>query len=327
MAIFTTLNHQQIAGLLACYKGLPTQGFVSHGVPMGTVNTYYRVRFRRAGEYFLKIDEVADLARLKNELLVLSHLHRHSKRLPFATPFPLRTQLGRFFLLSGKKPALLFPGIKGRIVFEDRLTHAHLKKLGAALAALHALPVNPRIRPHRFDLSGQKKVFSQIRARLRRKHPKLERFITAKLSELQQNAPRRNNEVLIHADLFAENAHWIGNRLNGILDFEAAGRGDGLFDVAVCLHALCHTAGGFTAGKIQAFLKGYSAVRRRPIDPARIKYFMEQSAMRFLLTRLRDFELANGMVKAEPFKDYREFVQRFDEIKALAIPLTKQSAV
>ena len=111
---------------------------------------------------------------------------------------------------------------------------------------------------------------------------------------------------------------WINNRLNGILDFEAAGFGSFLFDVAVAIHACCHDGKKFLLPQVKSFLKGYQSVRSFNAKERRhVEYYLFESAMRFLLTRLRDFELKDGPVKAKPFKDYRQYLRRFGEISDL----------
>jgi homoserine kinase type II len=320
MAIFTPLNKAAITRLLQEFHALPPGPFTAAGVAMGTVNTYYRVRFAGGEVFYLKIDEVGDEKRLRNELAILSHLSHQHVRLPFVTPAPLPTRSGGYFIPFQQKFCLVFPELRGRILFENRLTTRHLHQIGRALACLHQLPTARAVRAHRFDLAGQRRVFAQIRFRLARRHPKIERFIVDKFSQLAAHRPRGDKPVLIHADLFAENIHWVGARLNGILDFEAAGAGPALFDVSVCLHALCHGRQGFQRRRIAAFLSGYQRVRSLPRAAASWRYYLEQSALRFLLTRLRDFELAPATGRAEPFKDYREFVTRFDEIARLALP-------
>jgi homoserine kinase type II len=293
---------------------LPDEGFDFKGVAMGTVNTYYRISYSDHKIFYLKIDEVGNLARLQNELLILNNLRRQQSKLPFQMPFPLKTLKGKFFVKLGKKAVLIFPEVKGQIIFENKLDSSLLKKIGKALAHLHRIKIDPTIKPHRFSPSGQAAVFKQIRKKLAQKHPALLPFVQNKVSSLKLDQPKRETTVLIHADLFAENIHWTGKQLNGILDFEAAGAGSPLFDLCVCFHALCHDKTGFNRRKIKAFLNGYQSVRE--LSGAEKKlfwYYLNQTSLRFLLTRLRDFELVDGDVKAEPFKDYREFVQRFDE--------------
>jgi homoserine kinase type II len=318
MGIFTKLNHHQLAKLLSQFEGVPSTNFEARGVAMGTVNTYYKIHHTTGNLNFLKIDEVADRKRLLNELRILALLTKNQKQIGYLTPSPISVKKSkRPFIPHGKKFALLFPEIPGHAVFD--LPPAKMKIVGEAIARLHTLPIGRDIKPHRFNLAGQDKVFRQIQGKLADKLPDVFALITAKRRALKTQAPKTERETLLHADLFAENIHWESGHLSGILDFEASGRGNPLFDLGVCLHALCHRNGRFHYPSIKAFLSGYLSIRKLSVAERKyLGYYLDQSAMRFLLTRLRDFELVPGTNKAEPFKDYREFLKRFDENQTLA---------
>jgi homoserine kinase type II len=322
MAIYTVLKDQKIAELLAQFPATAgsaqTGLFKAQGIALGTVNTYYKITLKNGAVFFLKIDEVGNRKRLLNELAIFKFLQKNTSKLPFCFPIPELTKQKKSFIPLGKKFVLLFAEVKGKPLFEKKLTTKHLRTIGAALACLHGLTLSGGIKEHRFNLAGQQAVFKQILPRLKRKHPELIVPISERLRWLKDNEPKQARGVLIHADLFAENIHWLGEKLHGILDYEAAGRGHALFDLGVCLHALCHNGKKFDARKAQALLKGYQSARRlSAAERAQFWYYLNQSTLRFLLTRLRDFELAPGEVKAEPFKDYREFVIRFEENKTL----------
>jgi homoserine kinase type II len=318
MALYTTLSGSRIAAVLKRFPALPDAPFTYEGVALGTVNTYYRIVYRNGETHYLKIDEVADEKRLKNEIRIFEHLARYAQRLAHKTPLPLPSDLGNRYVPLDGKFALVVPELPGRSYFGKDLTPARLGQIGRHIRSWHDLPVDRRIPEHRFNWRGQKGVFREIRTALALKHPELERDVARRLKDFARKAPRREGLRLIHADLFPENIMWAGNRLNGILDFDAAGLGAPLFDVGVCLHALCHDGKAFDRAKIKGFLKGYFKDRGPTrFDRTLFPYYLDLSAMRFLLTRLRDFELAPGPVKAEPFKDYGEFARRFVENKDL----------
>jgi homoserine kinase type II len=313
MAIYTPLSAQQIRSLLAQFPSLPQSPYASRGIAMGTVNTYYKISYKTGDVFYLKIDEVANKKRLENEILIFETLHRAAKHLPFKTPLPLVSVLKKKYVPFEKKFALVIPEVKGKSYFKTDLTPARLKIIGKAVAALHKLKANPKIKTHRFDLKGQENVFRGIETALQKKHLVLATAIRKRLKIFKALQPKREFNGLIHADLFPENILWIKNHLNGLIDFDAAGRGAALFDVGVCLHALCHNGKGFDLKKVRGFLNGYLGKNTKTFDRRSFKFYLDLTAMRFLLTRLRDFELQSGPRKVKPFKDYRDFVRRFAE--------------
>ena len=68
MALYTILSKPQIGELLKRFPNLPHESFKTKGIALGTVNTYYRITFKFGAVYYLKIDEVADEARLVREV-------------------------------------------------------------------------------------------------------------------------------------------------------------------------------------------------------------------------------------------------------------------
>lgn len=315
MALFTKLNRQLIQSILNHYPTLSRKKFSFTPVAMGTVNTYYKLCFPKNLIYYLKIDEVANQRRLDNEIHVFQNLIAERKKIKFDFPRPLKTKNQKFYTFLGKKPVLIFTQVKGRSLY-TKLTPNHLKKLGLALANLNAVKPTSQIKAHRFSMMELQKVFDQIKVPLTKTNAPLAKFIDIKLQSLKVRIKKKLPLSLIHADLFPENVLWQGDHLNGIIDFEAAGLGERLFDMGVALHALCHDGEKFNKEKIRGFLSGYlQKTHLTKTEKASFSDFMELTALRFLLTRLRDFEFIHADPKAKHFKDYRVYARRFDELK------------
>lgn len=308
MALYTPLSKKQIKKLAGQFGLAPPKKI--RGILEGTVNTFYRLDYPQAS-YFLKIDEVADRKRLLREIEVFKIINRISKKLPCQIATPLPTKKKKYFIPLGKKFALLFPALEGKTAAYKNLNLSKLEAIGRALARFHQLTQNSRLPPHRFDRAGQEKVYREIEKKLKKKHPWIDLFINQWMEILKKEEPRGLPSGLIHADLFAENILFKGNRLTGFIDFEAAGAGPFLFDIGVCLHALCAKGKKFNQTRCDAFLKGYETIRKLTADEKKhFTYYLRQSGLRFLLTRLRDFELKEGPIKAKPFKDFKEYLSR-----------------
>ncbi len=313
MALFTILSKSKINQVAKSYGLPPPLKFKA--VLEGTVNTYYRLTYPDQILY-LKIDEIAKIPRLKLELEIFKKLN--DLKLPFLVPQVLKTASEKLYVMHGAKPILLFTEVRGKSLLGNKLLPSHLKQIGQALAILHKKTQGLILKPHRFDHQGQRKVFSEIKSLLQVRHPAVANLINEKFRAMGRFHSGELPHGLIHADLFPENILFSKNKLSGILDFEAAGSGAFLFDIGVTLHACCHPGSKFDLPRARAFLKGYESVR--PLtksEKSHLLYYLDESAMRFLLTRLRDFELKSGPVKAKPFKDYSDFVRRFQENASL----------
>lgn len=311
MALYTHLSRNEIARL-AFRFGLPSPRSY-RGILQGTVNTFYRLQYSH-GAYFLKVDEVGDRGRLRRELSILHRLAKAGK-LGFATPVPLRAVSGRDFVIHRSRAILLFREISGTPILHRPFRPAEIRQIGAALARLHLASGRPSLPPHRFHLPELFRIYRQIKKKLRRTHPAVDLEIHQWLDWFRKNKPARVASGLIHADLFPENILFERGRLKGILDFEAAGWGAYLFDIATTIHACCLRRRIFGRRLAREFLRSYQRTRK-PAESEKklLGFYLYVSAIRFLLTRLRDFELKEGPVLAKPFKDYREYLNRLSEI-------------
>ena len=311
MALYTHLSRKEI-NQLASRFGLPTPRS-SRGILQGTVNTYYRLAYPDRAIY-LKIDEVGDFNRLRRELAILKRLAR-LRNPGFATPVPIRAKTGFFFVTYRSRAVLLFREIPGSPILHRPFRPDEIRQIGRALAKLHLSSAPPPLPPPRFHLPELFRIYRQIGNSLRKKHPAVDLEIRQWLRWLHQHEPKKIPQGLIHADLFPENILFEKGRLKGILDFEAAGWGSHLFDIATTIHACCLRRQRIDLRLAREFLRSYRRVRKiTSKETGAFGYFFCQSAVRFLLTRLRDFELKDGEVRAKPFKDYREYFNRLSEI-------------
>lgn len=316
MAIYTKLTRSQIEKVVRLYRLDSPKGI--KGVLEGTVNTYYELHYANKS-YLLKIDEVGDKRRLVGELKILNLLGSKSSNIGLSFPQPLRTIKGRQFILLKGKFVLIFEKLNGHSIPHGGLKAKHLTQIGKKMAMIHLRTRHFRgISLHRFTQKEMSKVYSQIRHDLERRHPTVGLEVRQWLGWLKKEYPRGLPSGLIHADLFPENILFERDKLTGIVDFEAAGCGPFLFDIAVCLHACCHAGLSFDRKRVRHFISGYQSQRTLTrIERGHLEYFLYESSLRFLLTRLRDFELKGGAIKARPFKDYREYLRRFSEIPEL----------
>lgn len=312
MGKFTTLSKSQIKKIISKYPQLAQKEFKADALSMGTVNTYYRILFSNKKKYYLKIDEVGDLKRLENEINIFRFLDASKNKLGFDFPSPLKTKSGAFYTKHGKKPVLFFTEVAGKSILTG-LKSRHLKLIGTRMAKLHNLKPNKKIKNHRFDLTGLKKTFLKIKKALQKKRPELATFISEKLEYLDKNSPAKFQASLIHADLFPDNIHWEKSKLQGIIDFEAAGLGHPLFDICVAFHALCHNGKNFDIKRIKNFMAGYESIKK--IDKKYLMYFMQLSALRFLITRLKDFDLQDLSPKMKDFRNYKDYHARFEQMQ------------
>jgi homoserine kinase type II len=221
------------------------------------------------------------------------------------------------------KPFAVFPWLDGEILCQGRVTEDACHKLGAALARVHlTTPQLARPPEGRFRITDLRQRLTRVEraereeflddvARIREalNHYEVER--------ISQSAPRG----VIHSDLFRDNVLWTkdGDReLAALLDFESACEGAFAYDVMVTICAWCYSD-RFETGLVEAFLRGYHAVRR--IDGAEVAALKVEGAvgcLRFATTRITDFSL-RAAPGQPPVRDYRRFLARLSAIEAGAL--------
>jgi len=284
---------------------------------MGSVNTHYKLTFNKKEIYYLKIVEQVNEAELKNEIRIFQNFAAEKSKLDFCFPTPLKTKNNKLYIRFRNRFAQVFTEVPGRSIYKA-LSTPQVKTIGMKLTQLHKIKANPTLKPHPFNLKGMKKVFKQISAITKKKKPDLHKFISNTLHELDVTQPNLKKHVLIHGDLFPENILWNGNRFSGMIDFECAGLGEPMFDISVCLHSFCHNEKSFDQKKVTSFIKGYSSIRKiTKQEQKHFIYYMKLTSLRFMLTRLRNSEFLKVKTNAKHYKNYREYLIRFNEINRL----------
>jgi homoserine kinase type II len=124
---------------------------------------------------------------------------------------------------------------------------------------------------------------------------------------LDNNLPKG----IIHGDLFPDNVKFKGTRLVGVLDFEAACRGKLIYDLATAVNALCFVDGRYRIDRFEALISGYESLR--PLSLPEWDSFPNElrfSALRFTVTRIKDFFLRKVDENQRVYKDFKEFYER-----------------
>jgi homoserine kinase type II len=316
LAVYTVLDDEALSRLLTRF---PDAGaFASaEGVAAGSINTMYRVTTDRRVVY-LRVNEGKALADVRYEAAVLDALD--AAALPFETPRLLPTGEGATVAsvpLAGEtKHVGVFAEIEGRELAAAEVRDAHVSQVGDALARAHVAlddfrggrrnPFSTRtvdawldeVEPH-----FAPEVLGPARARFRR------------ITRARRPLPRG----VVHGDLFRNNTKWEENTLRALFDWEMAGRDHLALDLGVCLNAWCFddARASWDLSLARALVAGYAAVR--PLTQTERRGLFTETAfaaLRFTLSRVRDFELREGDADRDHL-DYREYERRSEALEAL----------
>jgi homoserine kinase type II len=311
MAVYTQVSDEELARFVAGH-GLGELRFVK-GIAEGVENTNYLIETQR-GRYILTIYEkrVAPQS-LPYYLGLMEHLSAKG----IACPLPVRDGNGQQIAQLAGRLAAIVTFLEGVSLRQPAARHCEL--VGEGLARLHHAGLDyPSRLPNALGPEGWEPLFQGFRERADEIRPGLVTFIETELATLLPAWPARLPQGVIHADLFPDNAFFLGDRLSGIIDFYFACNDMLAYDVAICLNAWCFDdMRRFDRDKAAALLAGYQ--RARPLEPAEraaLPTLARGAALRFLLTRANDWLTTPKDAIVKPH-DPADYVARIEQHRAM----------
>ncbi len=287
MAVYTPITAQQAQTLL---DDLALGQLIRlQGIQGGIENTNYFVDSER-GSFVLTLFERLTHAQLPFYLELMRHLAEKG----VAVPAPHANAAGQILHTVAGKPAALVDKLAGASQLKPQAVHC--AAIGRALAQLHVAGADfPLQQPNLRGLQWIAQTVPVVQPYL---NPEQTQLIQSELSAQQTLAASSAYASLprgaVHADLFRDNALFVGEQLSGIFDFYFAGTDTYAFDMAVCLNDWCIdlSTGQDDAQRVAAFVQAYEAVRpltaaERELLPA----MRRLGALRFWTSRLWDFYL------------------------------------
>jgi homoserine kinase type II len=285
MAVYTDVAADELAeflktydiGQLLSYKGIAegveNSNFLLHTSSGHFILTLYEKRVERDDLPFF--------------LGLMTHLATHG----INCPQPLKNNNGETLSTLAGRPAAIINFLEG--VWPRKPSAVHCAGVGEALAKMHLAGRGFALsRANALSVSGWRPLYQQAAARADEVQVGLGAFIAQELDYLESGVwPKDLPRGVIHADLFPDNAFFIGDALSGIIDFTFACDDLLAYDVAICLNAWCFESDcSFNVTKARALLSAYG--RERELSEAEhsaLPLLARGSALRFLLTRLVDF--------------------------------------
>ncbi len=287
MAVYTPITAQQAQTLL---DDLALGQLIRlQGIQGGIENTNYFVDSDR-GSFVLTLFERLSHAELPFYLELMRHLAQ--KGVP--VPAPHANAAGQILHTVAGKPAALVDKLAGASVLAPQA--AHCAAIGSALAQLHLAGADFALQQP--NLRGLPWIAQTVPVVLPHLDAAQSELIQTELAAQQTLAAGSAYASLprgaVHADLFRDNALFVGQTLSGIFDFYFAGTDTFVFDMAVCLNDWCIDlpSGQDDAQRVAAFMQAYEKVR--PLSAAEhgvLPAMRRLGALRFWTSRLWDWHL------------------------------------
>lgn len=293
MAVYTQVSDEALATFLAEYDlGKP---LAFKGIAEGVENSNYYLE-TTTGRYILTLFEKRVNA---GDLPYFIGLKQHLAAKGYPCPEPIMGKDGTALRMLEGRPAVIISFLEG--LSPRRPNIAQCRGLGEGLGRMHvALSDFPMTRENALGPASWPRLWQGREAGADALQDGLAALVTTDLDAIAQADPDALSlpRGTIHADLFPDNAFFLGDEFSGAIDFYFACTDALVYDLAVCLNAWAFEDGmaGESSGlqynfsKGAALIAGYESVR--PLETAErdaLPVLARGAALRFFLTRLVDW--------------------------------------
>jgi homoserine kinase type II len=304
VAVYTDVGAEDLEGFLTGYGIGELLSY--KGIAEGVENSNFLLH-TTSGYFFLTLYEKRVA---KEDLPFFLGLMGHLASRGINCPQPVKNNKGETLGTLAGRPAAIIDFLEG--IWPRKPNAAHCAAVGDALAKLHLAGGDFAMsRANALSVSGWRPLFDVASARADELQPGLRAFLAAELDHLEKAWPNDLPRGVIHADLFPDNALFLGDKLSGLIDFYFACNDILAYDVAICLNAWCFEIDhSFNVTKARAFLNAYAKVRvLSDAERAALPLLARGAALRFLLTRLVDWLNVPPGALVKP-KDPLEYVRK-----------------
>jgi len=306
MAVYTKINKENISYI---NKKFDIEKFISFkGIKQGIENTNYLLKTKYK-KYILTIFE----KRVSNkELPFFMRLMEILNNSKINCPKPIKNKEGSYLFKLKNKKACIVTFLDG--TDKKILNVKNCYDIGKIIARMHLITKNLKIfRKNSMGINNLSPFLKSIKFK-KNKFNNLERYLKDSLKNIKENWPKTLPSGIIHGDLFIDNIFFKRNKLSGILDFYFAANDYLIYEVAICINALCFDKKGtkfiINKQKVKNLVKGYESIRKiTQKEKKSLNVLCKGAAIRYLLTRLYDYSNTpkTALIK---IKDPDEYFQK-----------------
>ena len=285
MAVYTRVSDTALADFLAAYDLGNVLGF--KGIAEGVENSNYFLE-TDTGRYILTLFEKRVSA---SDLPYFIALKQYLAAKGFPCPEPIAGKDGSTLRQLEGRPAVIVSFLNG--LSPIRPNALQCRNLGIGLAKLHAALADfPQTRPNTLGPKAWPKLWHGREQFADSLQAGLADAIDTDLQAIAAAGLATHSLPVgtIHADLFPDNAFFLGDSFSGAIDFYFACTGALAYDLAICLNAWAFEAGGaYNYSNGMNLIAGYQSVRPLQADELdMLPVLCRGAALRFFLTRLID---------------------------------------
>ena len=306
MAVYTKINKKD---LLYINKKFNDERFLSFkGIKQGIENTNYLLKSKNK-KYILTIFEKRVS---KKEIPFFMELMDELNKSNLNCPKPLKNKDGKYLINLKNKTACIVSFLQGKD--KKNLNSKNCYDVGRIIAQMHLHTKKIKLfRKNSMGVKNLNPLLKSIKFKSK-KFTNIDKFLKINFDNIKKKWPKKLPGGIIHGDLFIDNIFFKNNKLSGIIDFYFAANDYFMYEIAICINALCfdkiNSKFKINKKKIKNLIKGYENVRNISLKEKKsLNILCRGAAMRYFLTRLYDYANTpkTAIIK---IKDPREYYQK-----------------
>ena len=306
MAVYTKINKKD---LLTINKKFRNKKFISFkGIKQGIENTNYLLRSKNE-KFILTIFEKRVF---KKEIPFFMKLMDQLNNSNINCPKPLMNNKGDYLIKLKNKTACIVSFLKGKD--KKSLNVKNCYDIGKMIALMHLTTKKSKLyRKNSMEIKNLDPLLNKIKFKSK-KFVNLDKFLKINFKDIKYKWPKKLPKGIIHGDLFIDNIFFNKNKLSGIIDFYFAANDYFMYEIAICVNALCFDESRnkfiLNKKKVKNLIKGYERIKKISVkEKMSLNILCRGAAMRYFLTRLYDYTNTpkTALIK---IKDPREYYQK-----------------
>ena len=306
MAVYTKINKKDISLINNQFEIEKIIQF--KGIKKGIENTNYLLKTKK-NKFILTIFE----KRVSNkEIPFFMKLMETLNSSNINCPKPLKNKKGKYLIRLKRKNACIVSFLNGKD--KNKLDLKNCFEVGKLIAKIHKITKNMKItRKNSMGINELSALLRSIKFKSQ-KFSNLGKFLKNNLIDIKKNWPTKLPKGIIHGDLFIDNIFFNKNKLSGVIDFYFAANDVFMYEIAICINALCfdRIKSKFKINKlkIKNLIKGYESIQKISLKEKKsLNILCRGAAIRYLLTRLYDYSNTpkTALIK---IKDPNEYYQK-----------------
>jgi len=306
MAVYTKINKKDISYINKKFEVEKIINF--KGIKQGIENTNYLLRSKNK-KFILTIFEKRVS---KKEIPFFMKLMDQLNNSKINCPKPLKDKNGNYLIRIKNKTACIVSFLKGKDKKKLNLKNCH--NIGKMIAQMHLSTKKIRLfRKNSMSIKNLNPLLNSIKFKSK-KFTNIDKFLKTNFKDIKKKWPKKLPTGIIHGDLFIDNIFFKNNKLSGIIDFYFAANDYFMYEIAICVNALCfdkkNSKFKINKKKIKNLIKGYESIKKISIKEKKsLNILCRGAAMRYFLTRLYDYTNTpkTALIK---IKDPREYYQK-----------------